>query len=633
MTMTSAPPSSAPLLRTLSPALRGLERGLRAWLDGPHRYPLSTIGRATLEGLVADLHRQAEALDVDRPLLIIVLMGGTGVGKSTLLNALAGGAIAQSSFTRPTTRDPVVYYHESIKPDRLPTELRHCRLAPHDRPTLEHKIIVDTPDLDSNEPANRERLKLVLPVADIVLYVGSQEKYHDQIGWQLFLEQRRRRAFAFVLNKWDRCTHVVGAGLRPDEDLLRDLNAQGFEKPLLFRTCARLWLEKGDRDPANTETNGDTSEHEPNAGPAGTNIPEGEQFRDLQRWLEMGLSRLEIEAIKARGVGQLLHQMSEGLSAVCPPDLTEVAARVRSAWSKPLAEESAATADVLLDSLDPYQREIEHHFAIQGQSRFHGMMAAYLHMFTRVRYVGSTLKKRIPFVGAGKAETAPAWDLQKLTQACSDVAANRQLDARARALANRLLLVASEQGFPLGSLADPVEAVGKTDWRQRHSRALSEVLQRVEKQWTKPTGTGRMVQSGLVMVADFLPPLSLLAGVLILLWRLYDPYNVGYQMNLTVMLLPLVVLMSVLVILHLLIVLLMPLRWSSIRGEFGRQLSSRIHDDLDGAYSAAPGDVAATLLQERRQLERLAGETIEVATWLSEREQSASGIEGLYGTT
>ena len=52
----------------------------------------------------------------------------------------------------------------------------------------------------------------LLPIADIVLYVGSQEKYHDEIGWELFLEQRKRRAFAFVLNKWDRCSHRGRSG-------------------------------------------------------------------------------------------------------------------------------------------------------------------------------------------------------------------------------------------------------------------------------------------------------------------------------------------------------------------------------------------------------------------------------------
>src|SRR5262245_66556026 len=129
-----------PLLRTLSPALRQLERGLRSWLEGPHRQPPKAIARATCEGLANDLHRQADALDLDRPLLVILLMGGTGVGKSTLLNALAGGPVAQASYTRPTTRDPVVYYHEAVKPERFDPALRLCRLVPHDRSDLQQTV-------------------------------------------------------------------------------------------------------------------------------------------------------------------------------------------------------------------------------------------------------------------------------------------------------------------------------------------------------------------------------------------------------------------------------------------------------------------------------------------------------------
>src|SRR5216683_2981024 len=398
----SSPASTTaePLLRTLAPALRQLQENLRTWLDTPHRYPPSTLTRATLQGLASDLARQAAALDVERPLLVIMLMGGTGVGKSALLNALAGGTIAQASFVRPTPRDPVVYYHDSIPPSRLDPALQHCRLAAHDRPALESKIIVDTPDLDSNDLANREKLQQLLPVADVVLYVGSQEKYHDKLGWELFVQQRRRRAFAFVLNKWDRCLHGNG-GVRPDEDLLRDLQAEGFQDPLLFRTCAQHWADR--------ETRSATDDGAP---------PEGEQFPELIRWLEEGLTRLEVEAIKARGVSQLLRQMQQALELACPPELATQAAQTRSTWERILGEEAAATVEVLLNTLEPYQREIEHHFAMEGQRRFRGPMAGYLHLFTRAKYVGSTLRDRIPFLPkpAQAVDMPAAWNLATFTR-------------------------------------------------------------------------------------------------------------------------------------------------------------------------------------------------------------------------
>ncbi len=604
--------TAEPLLRTLSPALARLGRGLRDWLDAPHRHPPSTITRAALEGLAADLRRQADALGVDRPLLVVMLMGGTGVGKSTLLNALAGGPVAQASFTRPTTRDPVVYYHESVRPERLDPALRHCRLAPHDRPALEHKILVDTPDLDSNDLANREKLAALMPVADVVLYVGSQEKYHDKLGWDLFLAQRKRRAFAFVLNKWDRCVHAHAGdvGLRPDEDMLRDLKSEGFENPLLFRTCAHLWADR-------------------NGAPR---PPEGEQFQELVDWLEKGLTRLEIEAIKARGVTQLLQHLHQSLTAASPPDLAEASARARSAWEKATAEEARASAEVLLDTLDPYQREIEHHFALEGQRRFRGLMAGYLHLFTRMKYVGSTLRERVPMLPRPKegSPPAPAWDLGTFTRACSDAAANRHLTARGKAFADRLLVEADAQGFPVALLSDPVEAAAKLDWRQRHAQTLVEILHEVEGQWTRPTGARRWVQGILVFLADWVPPVALLAALAMLLVRYFDPFTKGYQVQTSDVLLPFIVLLVVLVIFQVLISVLLPLRWPAIRGEFRKKLEARLREELEAAYLPIPAEVADALKAERREVEKLLGETREVADWLEQREQAAS-VAGLYG--
>lgn len=601
-------PASEPILRKLAPALRELERRLRGWLGEERLQALSVLDHADLEGAAEDLGRQGEALHQERPLLTILFMGGTGVGKSTLLNALAGGNIAQASLQRPTTRDPVVYYHETVPPARLAPALRECRLVSHGRPGLEQKVLVDTPDLDSNDLSNRDKLLRLLPVADVVLYVGSQEKYHDELGWNLFRAQRRRRAFAFVLNKWDRCRAAGPIGRRPDEDLLIDLRKEGFASPLLFRTCAQHHVDLA-------------------RGETGV-LPEGEQFEALTNWLETGLSRLEIEAIKARGVGQLLVYLEGSLRKVLPPDLTATGKKVRQAWQDILREDAAATTGLLLETLDPYQKEVEHHFALQRQGLFKGMMGTYLHWFHRLKYAGSALRDQVPFLSrGGRVETTPTWDLAAFTQACSRAAGDKHLQARQKSLANRLQVAADRSGFPLTLLGTSTERAAGLDWNSRHGQAMIDVLGKVEHSWTNPRGWRRWLQGSLVFLADWLPVLSVGATGTLVIWQ----YTMeGRSPSWSDLFLPLFVLAMVLVVLHVLLSIFLPLRWHAIRGTFAGELEKRLLEDLENAYGPLPGEIANRLLEERRKLEQLLGEIRQVTGWLEGREQAA-GIAGLYG--
>ncbi len=597
--------TDAPFLRTLAPLLRGLDRHFRAWLDGRRVFPVTLVQRAEMEAVSTDITRKSDSLDVDKPVLVIMLMGGTGVGKSTLLNALAGSAIAQASFTRPTTRDPVVYHHHSIPPERFDPSLRLCRLVSHDRESLTQKILVDTPDLDSNDLENREKLLALLPVADIVLYVGSQEKYHDQLGWELFKAQRQRRAFAFVLNKWDRCSQASETGVRPDDDLLRDLESEGFQSPRLFRTTANLWLD----------------------GPA-KHPPSGEQYQDLVDWLEQGLTRREIEAVKARGVLQLLGQAKLAVESVLPPDLTAEAVRVKSVWPAILAEEARVASNVLVGSLDPASSEIEQHFAARGQLRFRGLMAGWLRLTSMRWGVRNLLRSPLPSLARFRSESSERQlDFSALAFDSTGPACDRILRERSTALVNRLLVEADQKGFPIALLNPRVAAAQGQDWPQRFGHAVAETMIEVERECLQPTGLRAALRTTMTFLANYLPEAMLLASVAIVLWLFVGEQQVP---SLAMMLMPVYVTLGTLILLQLTMALLFPVRWASLRDDFRKRLEIKLAVEYKRVYQPLPAEVAQQVNVERQAIAELAKEVQQVNEWLTEQE-SAAKIDDLYG--
>lgn len=167
--------------------------------------------------------------------LVVAFFGGTGVGKSSLLNRLAGEDIARTGVERPTSREVTLYIHDSVQLGNLPKEfpVEQIRIARHHDPQWKDVAWVDMPDIDSVEQNNRHIVEQWLPHIDLLIYVVSPERYRDERGWRFLQSQGARHGWVFVMNQWDR-------GDPSQIDDLRQLLANsGFADPVLFRTICK----------------------------------------------------------------------------------------------------------------------------------------------------------------------------------------------------------------------------------------------------------------------------------------------------------------------------------------------------------------------------------------------------------
>jgi energy-coupling factor transporter ATP-binding protein EcfA2 len=131
------------------------------------------------------------ASDLSAPLLVVIL-GSTGVGKSSLFNAIAGAPLSESGVIRPTTRHPVALVHpDDARSGEGPLAGHQIefKLDPGVPPGV---MLVDAPDFDSVEQANRELAVELLEMADLVVFVTTVTRYADQVPWDILARVRQR---------------------------------------------------------------------------------------------------------------------------------------------------------------------------------------------------------------------------------------------------------------------------------------------------------------------------------------------------------------------------------------------------------------------------------------------------------
>lgn len=170
--------------------------------------------------------------------LVVALAGGTGSGKSSLINALVGFPVVETGVVRPTTQIAT-----AVAPPRMSADLGPLldALGVEQRLTdrgVDDFVFIDLPDFDSIEQAHRHVVDDVMPRVDAVVWVLDPEKYADPVLHEQFLANLTgyESQFIFALNQADRLGEDLDEAMRTLGALLAE---DGFVDPRMCATTAR----------------------------------------------------------------------------------------------------------------------------------------------------------------------------------------------------------------------------------------------------------------------------------------------------------------------------------------------------------------------------------------------------------
>ena len=239
----SGPPRHASPVLSLSARLTALTQLIQiaAARTGSGGFPEALVQDA--EALV---ERAGERLRLSAGHTVAALAGGTGSGKSSLFNYLAGADFSTVGVTRPVTRDPhaCVWGGPGSGPllDWLgvPRRFRYAQGSELDggEASLNGLVLLDLPDHDSVVVGASHQVDRLIGMADLMVWVLDPQKYADAAVHRRYLVPLagHSEVIAVVLNQVD----LLSAEEAKDcaGDLRRLLDSEGLHNAAVLVTSA-----------------------------------------------------------------------------------------------------------------------------------------------------------------------------------------------------------------------------------------------------------------------------------------------------------------------------------------------------------------------------------------------------------
>ena len=192
------------------------------------------------------LRRSGERIRMSASHTVVALAGGTGSGKSSLFNALAGANFSPAGVTRPTTKHShaCVWGMEGAAPllDWLGVQRRHryARASALDEgeASLTGMLLLDLPDHDSVVTGSAALVDRLVKMADMLVWVLDPLKYADASVHRRYLVPLAGHAAVttVVLNQVDTLSPDQADDCR--SDLRRLLDAEGLTETHVLVTSA-----------------------------------------------------------------------------------------------------------------------------------------------------------------------------------------------------------------------------------------------------------------------------------------------------------------------------------------------------------------------------------------------------------